>query len=289
MKMRYSTMVRCMGQRNHLENYFAFLDVLKESHFSDANLSFSEIQGLLNRDFDMDGFAERFLSYGIPAHYAHAPMYYPFLFNRTDGKAWEESILCGLELAAKCGVTDYVIHPGSVVDEELHYLPKASAERNMAYLYPYVKRGAELGVRIAVENGVCQPWDEAPPVFKDISPGFEELIEITDAFNDAFGKEVCGICFDFGHAHLQGVSMGDAIRKVGKRLRVTHVHDNNGRKDQHLPIGKGTLPWDTVRSALRDISYDRELSLELYYDGNEDFYADPVAYLNETYVALKEL
>ncbi|MBQ4092583.1 MAG: sugar phosphate isomerase/epimerase [Firmicutes bacterium] len=287
--MRYSTMVRCVGERNNLDNYFAFLDILKKSEIPGANLSFSEIQELLTEDFDQDGFAERFLSYGIPVRYAHAPMHYPFLFNRTDGKQWETEMMVGLETAAKCGVTDYVIHPGSVVDEDQHYLPKASAERNMAYLYPYVKRGAELGVRIAIENGVCQPWDEDPPVFKDMSPGFEELIEITDGFNEAFGKEVCGICFDFGHANLQPYEIGDAIRMVGNRLRVTHVHDNDGKLDQHLPIGEGTIDWDSVSRALKDIEYDRELSLEMYYGGNETFASDPVGYLNYTFVALKKL
>ena len=287
--MRYSTMVRCIGERNNIDHYFAFLDVLKQTPIPGANLSFSEIQDLLTADFDIDCFAERFHSYGIPARYAHAPMHYPFLFNRTDGKQWEEEMMVALEVAAKCGVTDFVIHPGGVVDDDLHYLPKASAERNMEYLYPYVKRGNELGVRIAVENGVCQPWDEDPPVFKDLSPSFEELIEITDGFNEDFGKEVCGICFDFGHAHLAGYNMGDAIRMVGKRLRVTHVHDNHGVLDEHLPVGEGTIDWDDVSNALKEIGYDRELSLELYYGGNEDFAADPVEYLNYTYIALQKL
>ena len=50
--MRYSTMVRCIGERNHLDNYFAFMDVLKKSEIPGANLSFSEIQDLLDDDFD---------------------------------------------------------------------------------------------------------------------------------------------------------------------------------------------------------------------------------------------
>lgn len=287
--MRYSTMVRCMGERNDLDHYFAFLDVLKKSEIPGANLSFSEIQGLLNDDFDIDGFAERFLSYDIPARYAHAPMHYPFLFNRTDGKEWEKEMMVALETAAKCGVTDFVMHPGGVIDEDHHYMLKESAERNKEYFLPYIERGAELGVRIAVENGVCQPWDEDPPVFLDISPAFEELIIITDYFNETYGKEVCGICFDFGHANLQDGAIDDAIRMVGKRLRVTHVHDNNGILDQHLPIGEGIIDWAAVSRALEDIAYDRELSLEMYYDGNEKFAADPVGYLNYTYSALRKL
>ena len=132
----------------------------------------------------------------------------------------------------------------------------------MAYLYPYIKRGEELGVRIAVENGVCQPWDEDPPVFKDMSPSFEELIEITDGFNEAFGKEVCGICFDFGHANLQPYDIGDAIRVVGNRLRVTHVHDNDGKRDIHQLPYHMAIDWDEILDALADVGYRGDFTLE---------------------------
>lgn len=287
--MRYSMMVRCLKQRNHVDSYFAFLDIMKAAGISGANLSFSEIQGLLDDDFDLDRFAKRFLSYGIPAHYAHAPMFYPFDFGRTDGKEWEKAIRLGLVLAAKCGVTDYVIHPGTVVDEHLRYLPEASRERNRAYLEPFVKLGAELGVRIALENGVCQPWDEEPAVFRDVSPGFEELISLTDGFNTDFGKEVCGICFDFGHAHLARYDIPKILRQVGRRLRVTHVHDNNGERDQHRPIGEGTIDWEGVSKTLKEIGYDRELSLELYFDGIADFEEDPVGFLKRVYQPLKQI
>ena len=287
--MRYSLMARCWGARNHTEHYFAFLDRMKEAGIHGVNLSFSELQGLLDENFDIDGFAERFLSYGMTARFAHGPMFYPFDFGRTDGREWDEAIRIGLRLAAKCGVTDYVIHPGTVVDEDLRYRPDASLERNRAYLAPYVALGAKLGVRIALENGVCQPWDEDPPVFRDVSPGFEELIALTDGFNEEYGKEVCGICFDFGHAHLAHCDIPAAIRRVGRRLRVTHVHDNDGSGDMHRPVGEGTIDWQSAVRALKEIGYDEELSLELYFDGSADFEKDPVGYLKKVYRPLTEL
>ena len=287
--MRYSVMARCWGERNHIEHYFAFLNLMKEAGIHGVNLSFSEIQGLLNEDFDIDGFAERFLSYGMTARFAHGPMFYPFDFGKTEGKEWDKPMKIGLTLAAKCGVTDYVIHPGTVVDENRRYLPDASLERNRAYLAPYVELGAKLGVRIALENGVCQPWDEDPPVFRDVSPCFEELIALTDGFNEEYGKEVCGICFDFGHAHLAHCDIPAEIRRVGRRLRVTHVHDNDGKGDQHRPIGEGTIDWKSAVRALKEIGYDEELSLELYYDGISTFQRNPISYLKKIYQALKKL
>ena len=287
--MRYSVMARCLGARDDIENYFAFLDLMKEAGISGVNLSFSEIQRLLTADFDVHGFAERFLSYGMTARFAHGSMFYPFDFGKTDGKEWDEAMKTGLILAAECGVTDYVIHPGTVVDENRRYLPMASRERNRAYLAPYVELGAKLGVRIALENGVCQPWDEDPPVFRDVSPGFDELIALTDGFNAEYGKEVCGICFDFGHAHLAHCDIPAAIRRVDHRLRVTHVHDNDGSGDMHRPVSEGTINWKSAVRALKEIGYDEELSLELYYGGVIEFEKDPVGYLKKVYRPLTEL
>lgn len=31
-----------------------------------------------------------------------------------------------------------------------------------------------------------------------------------------------------------------------------HVHDNHGERDEHLPVGNGTVPWKKVVQALRD-------------------------------------
>ena len=46
-----------------------------------------------------------------------------------------------------------------------------------------------------------------------------------------------------------------AIQRMGKKLYEVHLHDNNGKKDQHLPIGFGTVNWIEVIEALKAIDY----------------------------------
>ena len=41
-----------------------------------------------------------------------------------------------------------------------------------------------------------------------------------------------GICLDYGHANLMG-DLSDAIETVSGHLWTTHVHDNDGRTDDH--------------------------------------------------------
>jgi sugar phosphate isomerase/epimerase len=59
--------------------------------------------------------------------------------------------------------------------------------------------------------------------------------------------ETCGTSatIDVGHAHTN-----DAIREFLQadfHVAYFHVSDNDGRRDQHLPIGKGTIDWDQLR------------------------------------------
>src|SRR5579883_1090587 len=49
-----------------------------------------------------------------------------------------------------------------------------------------------------------------------------------------------GICYDTGHGHIQGIESGF------ENIRTTHVHDNNGEKDEHLWPFEGTLDWPAL-------------------------------------------
>jgi sugar phosphate isomerase/epimerase len=104
--------------------------------------------------------------------------------------------------------------------------------------------------------------------------GVEVLLEnIPNAFSSAerlraFLDEThldLGFCFDTGHAHMtEGVEGAFLLMK--KRIRSTHVHDNDGRNDQHLfPFlgAGGTIDWAETVSLFRGRSDQFPLLLEL--------------------------
>jgi sugar phosphate isomerase/epimerase len=64
-----------------------------------------------------------------------------------------------------------------------------------------------------------------------------------------------GICLDFGHAHLRG-DLDEAIETVSGHLFTTHVHDNNGRRDDHLVPYRGTIHWESAIMEIQKIGYD---------------------------------
>lgn len=72
-------------------------------------------------------------------------------------------------------------------------------------------------------------------------------------------------CFDVGHANMnEGVE--PAFRLMEKRMRSTHLHDNNGKEDQHLfPLGSdgGVIDWKSTIGLLRTHPEQYPLVLEL--------------------------
>lgn len=73
-----------------------------------------------------------------------------------------------------------------------------------------------------------------------------------------------GFCFDVGHANMnEGVEA--AFRLMENQIRSTHLHDNDGKSDQHLfPLsGEGTIEWKKTMDLLRTRPDRYPLVLEL--------------------------
>ena len=94
--------------------------------------------------------------------------------------------------------------------------------------------------------------------------------------------------FDLGHANLnEGVA--DAYEVMKDRIRSTHVHDNNGKEDQHLfpLLGEGgTIDWKKAMKLLRSRADQYPLLLELK---EVPQYAHPLDQVNEVFDRLEEL
>jgi sugar phosphate isomerase/epimerase len=76
-----------------------------------------------------------------------------------------------------------------------------------------------------------------------------------------------GICLDFGHAFLMG-DVADTIETVAEHLITTHVHDNNGKKDDHLVPFEGRINWDIALMTMQKVGYDGTYLMELANTGS---------------------
>jgi sugar phosphate isomerase/epimerase len=108
-----------------------------------------------------------------------------------------------------------------------------------------------LGVRVAVEV-IPNELSRAGSLVHFI----EEDLEAADV----------GVCLDFGHAHMDG-DLLDAIETVSGHVITTHVHDNDGRMDDHLVPFEGTIDWAAAMTAVQKIGYDQTLMFEIAAHG----------------------
>lgn len=185
---------------------------------------------------------------GIKVCQAHAP--FP---TWTEDRTEQEYMLRAIEraiLAASIVESPYlVIHPAMPAGWSPDPDPEGTKRINYEYFSRFLETAHKYGVRLALEN---MPGQGIP-----CATG-EALAEYIDMMQD---DSFCA-CMDTGHANMTGIRCQDMAEFLGKRLRVLHLHDNNGKSDQHLAPYAGTIEWDAFLQALRKIGYEGMLSFE---------------------------
>ncbi len=163
-----------------------------------------------------------------------------------------------IEAAAILGSPYIVIHPINLAVGEKDKEEDFKANVDMFYkLEPTLR---EFDVKLGVEN---MWWGDAQNGYCATGCSLvDDMIRYTDALDsDRFVS-----CLDTGHMNMLKQSLPDAVKKLGKRLKLMHVHDNYGNADSHHAPGIGTINWNEYMSALKEIGYDGVLSLEILFE-----------------------
>jgi sugar phosphate isomerase/epimerase len=75
-----------------------------------------------------------------------------------------------------------------------------------------------------------------------------------------------GTCLDTGHAFLSR-DLRTVVHKLSGHLRMLHVNDNHGERDEHLSPGEGAIDWISLFRQLRQWNFHGPLILELADSG----------------------
>lgn len=150
-----------------------------------------------------------------------------------------------------------------------HYLGSEEAEwqETLAFLELLAPLAKELGITICMENlytGLGNHIVEGPCC--DAKKAAARI----DAVNEKYGAEILGFCFDTGHANLVGIDFEKFIAALGDRLKVFHIHDNDGTGDLHqIPFtftrsreNKTSTDWEGFIRGLKRIQFNGALSFE---------------------------
>jgi len=87
-------------------------------------------------------------------------------------------------------------------------------------------------------------------------------VGLVEAIEDRLEGVDVGVCLDYGHAHLM-TDVAEAVETVSGHLWTTHVHDNHGKRDEHLVPYGGSINWDEAMMTTQKIGYDGVLMLEV--------------------------
>lgn len=68
---------------------------------------------------------------------------------------------------------------------------------------------------------------------------------------------------DIGHANLFERKPAQFVQNFHKKLRHVHLHDNDGNRDLHLPMGAGNIDWEFLIRLLKKY-YDGTITLEIF-------------------------
>ena len=88
-----------------------------------------------------------------------------------------------------------------------------------------------------------------------------------------WNHESLGFCFDMGHFNLFGQTrtLPDYLSYFKGLIGHVHIHDNNGKADQHLPPGLGTIDFDPLIEFLKTEHQPWSLTVEgKTFDHNEE-------------------
>lgn len=149
------------------------------------------------------------------------------------------------------------------------YLGSEEAEWEMTegFIRNLAGMAKEMGITICIENlygGMAGHIVEGPCC------NAHRCVERIDRLNNEYGAEVLGFCFDTGHANLVGLNFEKFITALDYRLKVLHIHDNDGMADLHqLPYAftrdrtnSSSTDWDGFFRGLHNIKYAGVLNFE---------------------------
>lgn len=152
-----------------------------------------------------------------------------------------------LHFAAELGASQVVLHPGFAMSP---CFSKAQARQ----------RAHDTTGRLAVEAkalGVLLAFENV---------GYNgQSIYTQEEYEHALDQVDSQVAYliDVGHANINGWDIPSLIHNLSSRLAGVHIHDNNGKSDQHLPIGQGTIHWEPVFKEMASIANpDCEFILE---------------------------
>jgi sugar phosphate isomerase/epimerase len=145
--------------------------------------------------------------------------------NETLRRATVRSVTRTLDTALAAEAGAVVVHGGSVPRRYPDRVRAHARRQAVRSLRECARHADDIGMHLCVEN---QRWKRARARYTETPERLAAFLEEIDVDSDYLGVTV-----DVGHANVTGVDPAAFVDRFGDRIRVCHLHDNDGTADQH--------------------------------------------------------
>ena len=193
---------------------------------------------------------------GVIVNQVHGPWRWPAKDSTPEDRAERmDKMKWSIEMGAILGSKNWVIHPIMPfgVEELDTPLARDTWDMNMAFMSEILEEAKGYDMTVCLEN----------TPYPNFSLGKSaDVLRFVKTMNDDHFK----MCLDTGHTACCGSNRpGDEVRLIGDELRVLHVHDNNGKQDQHNMPYFGVVDWQDFGAALKEIDFRGVFSYEVLF------------------------
>lgn len=185
-------------------------------------------------------------SLGVEFVQSHAPNTNPLWNDKLDLNV---TLNCrAIEVCQLMGIPNMVIHAGwadGIGKEEFF-------SRNRAFMEKILPTAEKCGVNVLIENSCHGNMREKYYFFTG-----EDMAEFIRYVNHPF----LHAAWDVGHGNCEG-DQSSQFQALGKELYALHVHDTDGKMDNHDYLFTGTLNIDDLMQGLIDNGFTGCFTLE---------------------------
>lgn len=118
-----------------------------------------------------------------------------------------------------------------------------------------------------------------------VEPRVGEMLSNTDSIlrmMDTIGDDNFGAVLDTAHLNAQKEILALSVEKLGRRIFYIHAADNDGRVNEHVAAGRGTVDWDGVFQGLKKHQFSGYVAVDVGMVQNlDEQYRESVRFLQE--------
>ncbi len=158
--------------------------------------------------------------------------------NERLREAAVAEVIDALEYAAAINAEGVIVHGGAANERYPTHVRETARQNAIRSLRTCADHADAVDVPLCLEN---QREKETERRFTATPERFEQFLADIDADPAALQ-----LTLDIGHAKASGIDYRRFVDRFGDRIRVVHLHDNDGTGDHHDPL-------PTFRSVVREI------------------------------------